>query len=229
MASMWNSALTSRVQECTLSFLFCAYRSYWHSQLVPWRRSPWNWEAMLPLLSLTVQTWRRQWLVPWHRSTDVLDRYLQLKYGGSFDTPYVCSMTTVWWTDYTAGELLNYNTLLSLLQTCVCANRMLVQEGIHDKFVEGLVKASNALKVGDGFDEGTTQGPLINARGVKKVQASICITDDIFGKSLRTLCYGAPLRKNWNDVYATAWPWPWMPSPELVRPLDHKVISTLDK
>ena len=90
----------------------------------------------------------------------------------------------LWWTDYTAAELLNYNILLSLLQTCVCANRMLVQEGIHDKFVEGLVKASNALKVGDGFVEGTTQGPLINARGVKKVQASICITDDIFGKSL---------------------------------------------
>ena len=62
---------------------------------------------------------------------------------------------------------------ITFLQTCVCANRMLVQEGIHDKFVEGLIKASNALKVGDGFDEGTTQGPLINARGVQKVEEKI--------------------------------------------------------
>ena len=54
-------------------------------------------------------------------------------------------------------------------QTCVCANRILVQAGVHDAFVAALVAAVRALKVGDGFAEGATIGPLINAAAVAKV------------------------------------------------------------
>ncbi|XP_067857566.1 succinate-semialdehyde dehydrogenase, mitochondrial [Heptranchias perlo] len=59
-------------------------------------------------------------------------------------------------------------------QTCVCANRFLVQEGIHDAFVEKMVKAMQRdLRVGSGFDDQTTQGPLINERAVQKVENQI--------------------------------------------------------
>ena len=58
-------------------------------------------------------------------------------------------------------------------QTCVCANRILVQAGIHDKFVAELVKATEQLKVGDGFDESSTQGPLISTSAVEKVEEHI--------------------------------------------------------
>lgn len=47
-------------------------------------------------------------------------------------------------------------------QTCVCANRILVQDGIYDEFAEKLKVAAAALKLGDGADEGVTMGPLIN-------------------------------------------------------------------
>ncbi|XP_069763792.1 succinate-semialdehyde dehydrogenase, mitochondrial isoform X2 [Narcine bancroftii] len=59
-------------------------------------------------------------------------------------------------------------------QTCVCTNQFLVQEGIHDAFVEKMVKAMHRdLHVGNGFDEQTTQGPLINERAVEKVENQI--------------------------------------------------------
>ena len=55
-------------------------------------------------------------------------------------------------------------------QTCVCANRVLVQEGIHDRFVEAVAKTMDEqLKVGNGLDAGVTQGPLINSRAAEKV------------------------------------------------------------
>jgi len=54
-------------------------------------------------------------------------------------------------------------------QTCVCANRFLVQRGIHDAFVDKLAAAMATLKVGDGFDPGVTQSALINAAAVAKV------------------------------------------------------------
>jgi succinate-semialdehyde dehydrogenase/glutarate-semialdehyde dehydrogenase len=47
-------------------------------------------------------------------------------------------------------------------QTCVCANRILVQESVYDEFAEKLMVAMGALKLGNGFDEGVTMGPLIN-------------------------------------------------------------------
>ena len=62
-------------------------------------------------------------------------------------------------------------------QTCVCSNRLLVQEGIYDAFVEKFVKAAAEMKVGDGFDSDVVVGPLVNSKAVqdvdKLVQASI--------------------------------------------------------
>jgi succinate-semialdehyde dehydrogenase / glutarate-semialdehyde dehydrogenase len=54
-------------------------------------------------------------------------------------------------------------------QTCVCANRILVQEGVFDAFAEKLVAAVNALKMGNGADDGVTVGPLINDGAYEKV------------------------------------------------------------
>jgi len=58
-------------------------------------------------------------------------------------------------------------------QTCVCANRLLVQDGVFDAFAEKLGAAVRALKVGPGTEEGVTQGPLINADAVAKVEEHI--------------------------------------------------------
>jgi succinate-semialdehyde dehydrogenase/glutarate-semialdehyde dehydrogenase len=58
-------------------------------------------------------------------------------------------------------------------QTCVCANRVLVQAGIHDRFVGALAKAVQGLKVGDGFAPGVTIGPLINAAAIAKVASHV--------------------------------------------------------
>ncbi|WP_374764573.1 NAD-dependent succinate-semialdehyde dehydrogenase [Yunchengibacter salinarum] len=55
-------------------------------------------------------------------------------------------------------------------QTCICANRLYVQDGIYDRFVEKLTEKVAALKVGDGFEEGVAQGPLINDAAVDKVE-----------------------------------------------------------
>ena len=58
-------------------------------------------------------------------------------------------------------------------QTCVCANRILVQEGVFDAFAEKLVAAVKGLKVGNGMDEGVTIGPLINDDAFEKVTAIV--------------------------------------------------------
>lgn len=58
-------------------------------------------------------------------------------------------------------------------QTCVCTNRFLVQRGIHDAFVERFRAAIADLKVGNGLEPGTEQGPLINANAVATVQRHV--------------------------------------------------------
>ena len=58
-------------------------------------------------------------------------------------------------------------------QTCVCANRFLVQNGIYDAFAEKLSARVAQLKVGNGFEEGVMQGPLIEASAVDKVEAHV--------------------------------------------------------
>ena len=54
-------------------------------------------------------------------------------------------------------------------QTCVCANRFYVQDGVYDAFVQKFAAKVKALKVGNGFDEGVAQGPLIEDAAVEKV------------------------------------------------------------
>ena len=58
-------------------------------------------------------------------------------------------------------------------QTCVCANRVFVQAGVHDEFVAKLVEKTRALKLGNGMDAGVTQGPLINQAALKKVEGFV--------------------------------------------------------
>jgi succinate-semialdehyde dehydrogenase / glutarate-semialdehyde dehydrogenase len=55
-------------------------------------------------------------------------------------------------------------------QTCVCANRFLVQAGIHDAFVESLTEAVRAMRMGPGTEDGTTLGPLIDVAAFSKVE-----------------------------------------------------------
>jgi succinate-semialdehyde dehydrogenase/glutarate-semialdehyde dehydrogenase len=58
-------------------------------------------------------------------------------------------------------------------QTCVCANRVFAQDKIYDAFVEKLGKAVAELKVGDGFEQGVTIGPLINMAAIEKVEEHV--------------------------------------------------------
>lgn len=58
-------------------------------------------------------------------------------------------------------------------QTCVCANRILVQDKVYDAFTKKLIDAVKALKVGNGLDEGVQQGPLINQAAIEKVEKHI--------------------------------------------------------
>ena len=58
-------------------------------------------------------------------------------------------------------------------QTCVCANRFLVQDRVYDAFTQKLVAAVGKLKVGNGLEAGVTQGPLIDAKAVEKVEQHV--------------------------------------------------------
>ncbi len=58
-------------------------------------------------------------------------------------------------------------------QTCVCANRILVQDGVYDAFTKRLAEAAGAMKVADGFEPGAVIGPLIDMKAVEKVEAHI--------------------------------------------------------
>ncbi len=58
-------------------------------------------------------------------------------------------------------------------QTCVCANRLLVQDSVYDEFAEKLGNAVAEMKVGNGFDDGVNQGPLIDVAAIEKVEEHI--------------------------------------------------------
>jgi succinate-semialdehyde dehydrogenase/glutarate-semialdehyde dehydrogenase len=58
-------------------------------------------------------------------------------------------------------------------QTCVCANRLLVQEGVYDAFVAKLIAAVQKLRVGDGLAGATEQGPLIDDKAIAKVEEHV--------------------------------------------------------
>jgi len=73
-------------------------------------------------------------------------------------------------------------------QTCVCANRLLVQDGVYDAFAAKLAEAVSGLKVGDGVDEGVSQGPLIDMAAVEKVEEHIA---DALSKGARVVVGGS--------------------------------------
>src|SRR5271165_4696839 len=81
-------------------------------------------------------------------------------------------------------------------QTCVCANRLLVEEGVYDRFAEKLAKAVSKLKVGNGVDASVTIGPLINQAAVVKVREHI---DDAVAKGARIVVGGRPLGGNFFE------------------------------
>jgi succinate-semialdehyde dehydrogenase/glutarate-semialdehyde dehydrogenase len=72
-------------------------------------------------------------------------------------------------------------------QTCVCANRLYVQAGVYDAFAEKLVAAVKKLKVGNGFEPGVLQGPLIDQAAVAKVEEHIA---DAVSQGARVLLGG---------------------------------------
>ncbi|WP_079201266.1 NADP-dependent succinate-semialdehyde dehydrogenase [Pseudomonas sp. CC6-YY-74] len=74
-------------------------------------------------------------------------------------------------------------------QTCVCANRLYIQDGVYDAFAEKLKVAVAKLQIGNGLDEGTTTGPLIDAKAVAKVQEHIA---DAISKGAKLLTGGKP-------------------------------------
>jgi succinate-semialdehyde dehydrogenase/glutarate-semialdehyde dehydrogenase len=58
-------------------------------------------------------------------------------------------------------------------QTCVCANRIYVQKGIYDEFARKFAEKVNGFKLGSGFEEGITHGPVIHERAVEKVEQHV--------------------------------------------------------
>ncbi|WP_152223554.1 NADP-dependent succinate-semialdehyde dehydrogenase [Pseudomonas sp. SCB32] len=74
-------------------------------------------------------------------------------------------------------------------QTCVCANRLYIQDGVYDAFVEKLKAAVARLNLGNGLEQGITTGPLIDAKAVAKVQLHI---DDAVSKGAKVVAGGKP-------------------------------------
>ncbi len=74
-------------------------------------------------------------------------------------------------------------------QTCVCTNRLLVQAGVYEAFLDKLAARVAELQVGNGLDEGVVQGPLINHAAVDKVRDHIA---DALAKGGRLVCGGEP-------------------------------------
>jgi succinate-semialdehyde dehydrogenase/glutarate-semialdehyde dehydrogenase len=85
-------------------------------------------------------------------------------------------------------------------QTCVCANRILVQEKVYDAFEKKFVDAAQKLKVANGFEEGADIGPLINSDAVKKVEANI---KDAVEKGAKILLGGKRHEKGGNYFQTT--------------------------
>ena len=73
-------------------------------------------------------------------------------------------------------------------QTCVCANRLYVQDGVYDAFVEKLAAKSKTIKVGNGFENGVSQGPLIDAQAMTKVEAHVA---DALAKGAKVVTGGS--------------------------------------
>lgn len=85
-------------------------------------------------------------------------------------------------------------------QTCVCADRFFVQEGVFDAFVERFAEAIDGLRVGDGFDADVDQGALINGAAVEKVRAHL---DDALARGARIVVGGGTHPLGGNYVQPT--------------------------
>jgi succinate-semialdehyde dehydrogenase/glutarate-semialdehyde dehydrogenase len=85
-------------------------------------------------------------------------------------------------------------------QTCVCANRIYVQAGIHDAFVERLARAVSEMPVGDGFEQGVLLGPLINADAKAKFDDHVA---DALDKGARVMTGAAPHPRGGTFVQPT--------------------------
>jgi succinate-semialdehyde dehydrogenase/glutarate-semialdehyde dehydrogenase len=73
-------------------------------------------------------------------------------------------------------------------QTCVCANRLYVQEGVYDTFIARLAEKARGIKVGNGFEAGINQGPMIDANAIAKIESHIA---DALAKGARVVAGGA--------------------------------------
>jgi succinate-semialdehyde dehydrogenase/glutarate-semialdehyde dehydrogenase len=85
-------------------------------------------------------------------------------------------------------------------QTCVCANRILVQEGCYDAFADKFAEAASKLKMGDGAQDGTTIGPLITEQAVNDVMSFI---DDALSKGATVVLGGKRAELGGNFVEPT--------------------------
>jgi succinate-semialdehyde dehydrogenase/glutarate-semialdehyde dehydrogenase len=83
-------------------------------------------------------------------------------------------------------------------QTCVCSNRFLVQDGVYEQFATKLAAAVAGLKVGNGAEEGVTQGPLIDDAAINKVES---LVQDAVAKGARVVCGGQrhALGRTWYE------------------------------
>jgi succinate-semialdehyde dehydrogenase/glutarate-semialdehyde dehydrogenase len=81
-------------------------------------------------------------------------------------------------------------------QTCVCANRILVQDGVYDSFAEKLAAAVRMLKVGAGTEPGVTTGPLINQAAIRKVKEHV---EDAVAKGAKIVLGGKSLGGNFFE------------------------------
>jgi succinate-semialdehyde dehydrogenase / glutarate-semialdehyde dehydrogenase len=81
-------------------------------------------------------------------------------------------------------------------QTCVCANRLYIQDGVYDAFAEKLKAAVGKLKIGNGLEEGTTTGPLIDDKAVAKVKEHIA---DAIAKGATVLTGGNSMEGNFFE------------------------------
>ncbi len=85
-------------------------------------------------------------------------------------------------------------------QTCVCANRILVQAGVYEEFARKLAARATELKVGAGSEDGVAQGPLIDDAALAKVEAHVA---DALAKGARVLCGGARHARGGNFYQPT--------------------------
>jgi len=83
-------------------------------------------------------------------------------------------------------------------QTCVCANRIFVQEGVYDEFAERLSDKVKEFRVGSGYDKDTTHGPLIHPRAVEKVHDHV---EDARGTGAKVLLGGKKMEHLGMNFY----------------------------